>query len=309
MEQLTYQLGDRYCPQHPVQVVRAEHFLHLYDGTFQHVEGLCFDRNGDLYFVKIYTGDVMKIDMKTKQITKIYGNDDRYCASSVKIHKDGRLFVTALDLRGRNGGLFVMNADGSDFHCVLPGHNVDDLVFDSKGGYYMTIFDGKPTNRIGKVLYMSPDGTKLTSVVENLAGPNGIALSKDESILWVTETSSGNINRIVLGGHDNLSKIVYRVEGFYGPDTCSIDDDDNLYFACVHMGHVLVLNPRGFLIGKVLLPRMEEGYNLVSTCPMCRPGHKELYIISCDDEHEDVGANIFRVGSFAPGNSVMYQYQ
>jgi hypothetical protein len=54
---------------------------------------------------------------------------------------------------------------------------------------------------------------------------------------------------------------------------------------------------------------MEEGRNLVSTCPMCRPGHKELYIIACDDEHEEEGANIFRVGSFAPGNSAMYQYQ
>jgi len=316
MKTLDYLTGDRFCPTHTIQTVEAEFFAQVNTEKRKHLEGICFDRNGDAYFTTIYNGSIMKLDIKTKKLTRIF-QDPTMQPCAIKIHKDGRLFICSAhwpsayaptsQRPGKKGGLFVINPDGSDFAPILQGWCIDDIVFDSKGGIYFTHYIGDLFNPIGGVYYLEPDLLTVTPVLENMRAPNGVALSKDENILWVTETVTGNIIRHDLSnmGHTCM---VYHLDGYCGCDSCSIDDDDNLYVAHLYAGRVVVLNPNGFPIAQILLPERDQGHCLHVTHPMVAPGRKELYITGADDNGEN-GSWIFRAPSFAAGNTNAYQFK
>ena len=42
---------------------------------------------------------------------------------------------------------------------------------------------------IGGVYYVSPDLKTITPLLEHLLSPNGVALSKDEKVVWITESN------------------------------------------------------------------------------------------------------------------------
>ncbi|VED78839.1 lactonase drp35 [Staphylococcus aureus] len=75
---------------------------------------------------------------------------------------------------------------------------IDDMVFDSKGGFYFTDFRGYSTNPLGGVYYVTPDFKTVTPIIQNISVANGIALSTDEKVLWVTETTANRLHRIAL---------------------------------------------------------------------------------------------------------------
>jgi len=309
---LHYLPGDRYCPHHELQTVTAVLFVQIDPTQHVHLEGLAFDRKGDMYCTNIYDGILFKIDMKTKQVSEFYNFEEKgFSPVAIKFHKDGRIFVCGTDMQseplGVHGGIYILDADGSNPEKIIDHWNVDDMVFDSNGGFYFTSYLGNPQTREGSVQYVSPDYSTLTPVVEGLAAPNGIALSSDGTILWVTETAAGYLHRINLERpfHNTTP---YKFEGFYGPDSCEIDADDNLYVAMARQGRVLIFNPYGFLIGQVITPGCEDGKLLGTTHATVRPGEKMLYFTAHDVTH-DCGANILCVGSYSEGNKTGFQFQ
>ncbi len=318
MQELNYLPGDRFFPNHPIQSAEAEPFVQVGEKNKPpYLEGICFDRTGDYaYFTAIFEHAIMRMDMKTGELAQIYKNDSLFPAA-VKVHKDGRLFIcgvswpaawdpTTKGPGGRLGGIFSINPDGTGFETILSGWCVDDLVFDSKGGFYFTHFIGNLEEAVGGIYYLEPDMITLHRVYSKLRTPNGLALSKDEKILWVTETVTGNVIRFDLtnAGH---SIIVYHMEGGNGCDSCSIDDDDNLYVAHLYGGRIVVLNPVGVAIGQITMPGREEGHFLHTTHAMVAPGKKELYITATDET--GLGSIIFKGPSFAVGNTAAYQFQ
>ena len=301
-QQLNYLPGDLHCPEHMLQSVEARHFCRIVEGPHHHVEGLCFDRNGDLYFACIFDGSIRKINMQTKELQMVYRNAE-WAPTAVKIHRDGRLFITSI--RGKMG-IYAMESDGSNVTPIVPGWCVDDMVFDSKGGFYFTHYVGNVINPTGGVYYVDPAVKSITPILQKLAGPNGVALSTNEEILWITETGGGKLYRLDLV-HPSHCSVPYRFTGFLGPDSCSIDEDDNLYVAMVLQGQVMVFNRYGYPIARITLPGRGAGRNLHSSHPMVRPDAKELYIISGDDNFDD-GSNIWVAPSFAKGNKKSYQF-
>lgn len=308
---LNYRPGDRACPMEGPQVITAEPFVQIAPGRSVHLEGVCFDRNGDLYVSNIYEAAVMKVDMKTREVTKFAEvADKRFSLAAIKIHRDGRFFLCGVDMKsnppGEHGGVIVLDPDGSNPRKIVSGMNIDDMVFDSRGGFYFTNYVGTCDDPVGTVEYMEPDLKEYHTVISGLAAPNGVALSTDGKILWVTTTHAGELWRIPLKDRFNTT-IPYRFEGFLGPDSCSVDADDNLYVAMARQGQVLVFNPRGFLIAKIFTPHRAEGNQLGTTHPMVHPYRRELYI-SAHDLTGDAGANILCCGSFAKGNTNAYQF-
>src|SRR5699024_807696 len=102
----------------------------------------------------------------------------------------------------RSGGVFAVNAEGKAEETIVSDidteYCVDDLVFDSKGGFYFTDFRGYSTNLKGGVYYVAPAYKSITPVLQNLAVANAVALSTDEKTLWVTETNANRLHRIDL---------------------------------------------------------------------------------------------------------------
>jgi Gluconolactonase len=145
-----------------------------------------------------------------------------------------------------------------------------------------------------------------------MSGPNGIALSVNERVLWVTETNANRLHLIELED-DGISVppfgtcVPYRFTGYLGPDSCCIDSDDNLYVAMYNQGRVMVFNRHGFPIGQILIPGRERGHNLRTTHPMFIPGTDDL-LICTNDWTQGEGSQIFCAKGFAKAHKG-YQFK
>jgi len=312
LTELSYRQGDRFAPIPPnerdLQTVEAELFCRIGDKPFsQHSEGLCFDRNGDLYYCIIGEGRIGKVDMKTGTSEEIYHNPSWH-PTSVRIHKNGTLYISVIN-QDMNGGVWTMNPDGTGVKQLIQRRAIDDLIFTEDGGFYYVEVDGNHHDRKGRIWYCDHDQQTVHVKFWNFRGCNGIAINKVGTHLWVTEWAGGELHKLAVDPGPTVtqsSSVVYHFTGASGPDSCSIDDDDNVYVAMQGQGRVLIFNGNGMPIGQILLPGRDEGKNLCCSSVMVRPGCNEAYITTCDDT--GAGPAIFRAGSFAPGNTKMFQF-
>ncbi len=309
---LNYKHGDRCVPipysERELQSVVAKPFVKVSDKQSD-LEGVCFDKTGrTMYFVNCPENHVCSLNMETKQI-KVLCEVNKYAPgtwiASVKVHKDGRLFVPYFTLDHKDGGIFFINPDRSGFTQVeaAKGLVADDISFDSKGGMYITDMSGLPTELTGTVAYIPADGNKCHTVIRNLAAPNGIALSSDEKVLWVTDTLTGNIIRNELTENGEIlpfcQTVVYCVKGHCGPDSIELDEDGNVYNAIYPQGRVIVYNQNGYPIGQILMPGRDEGQLLSTTHATLRPNTREVYICT----NGTTGTWILRAGGFAKADA------
>lgn len=313
MEYLNYLKGDRYAipmQERGLQSTIAKPFKELPHDKRANMDGMCFDRELNMYFVSIGEGTIYKMDMSSLDLELVYRNTD-IRMTSLKIHKDGRLFVCCsgggVDPDQNSDRIFAITPDGHNYEDIITGYSVGDMVFDADGGFYFTEFKGTAPVPSGKVYYVTPDFKTVHPVVENLARPDGISLSTDGKILWIIESLTGHIYRAELTGLQRVSR-VYTIDGIYGPASCSVDIDDNLYVAVNGQGRILVLNKRGVPIGQILIDGREEGLNLWSTDIVVTPGTRLAYIIASGDNGNS-RSGIFWAGAFAEGNTSAYQFQ
>lgn len=318
IQKLSYNIEDKFAPipanEKALQTISAMPFIKASD-DFEQLEGLCFDREGNLYFVGVFTGHVFKVEMETKKISIIYTAPEGYSPAALKIHKDGRLFLACLGNFNDTGCVFAVQPDGSGFEMIVPpekGFLIDDLVFDSKGGFYFTDFKGYCSQLDGGIYYVSPDFQTITPVLKNMAVPNGIALTTNEEALWVTEMSQNRLLFIELA-EDGVTippfgtSVPYYFTGFDGPDSCCIDSEDNVYVAMYQQGRYLVFNKFGYPIGQILIPGREEGHMMRSTHPYLRPGTDEVYV--CANDYTNGGGSwIYVARGFAEAHK-SYQFQ
>ncbi|MFS2156690.1 SMP-30/gluconolactonase/LRE family protein [Pseudomonas sp. Pseusp122] len=281
--------------------ITARRWIKVSDGALQ-LEGPSFDRDGNLLLVEVFGGQVLKVDPQGRLSTLVPKN--ALGSAGLAIHKDGRLFVAGLGNFKDTGNLTAYKADGSGKQVIIPANSnylVDDLVFDSNGGFYFTDFKGTSTQPSGGVYYVPADGKRVVPILPNLAIANGIALSPDGKTLWVTEFATGLLHRIELKDATTIAPfgeaVVYRFNG-PSPDSMRVDQDGNLYVAMYSQGRVLVLNPNGLPIGQILIPGRENGHYLRSTSLAFKPETNEVYLVASDGDLGE-GSAIFKAQGFA----------
>ena len=152
---------------------------------------------------------------------------------------------------------------------------------------------------------MEPDLNSYRCVIDHMAKPNGVAISKDGKGLWITETDLGRLVWAPLPGTAGHTTVVYQFGGTVGPDSVSIDGEGNVYVALFRQGRFMIFNSFGYPIGQVLMPNRDKGHNLFTTHPMVHPDTNELYMIASDD-YGDEGSWIFKTETFAKGNDKAY---
>lgn len=297
MEKLTYKEEDEYVPIPPsergIQTITAEHFIDVpmddVKPGFNILEGLCFDRNGDLFLCNTPMGRIYKIDMKTKNINLLCTLPEKMMPSAIKIHKDGRLFVT---IAGSNAGglIAILSPEGELIDKIITGTGraIDDMVFDKDGGFYFSDLAGTMQNQSAGIFYVEPDLKTIHPVIgKGMIATNGIALDPEGKSLWVTEYGKGRLHHFALAEDkysilDSFSAIPYYFTGTEGPDSCCIDTDGNLYVAMCGQGRFLIFNKNAIPIGQILMPGREKGKMLKSTHPAIRPDTDEVYMCSGD---------------------------
>lgn len=146
----------------------------------------------------------------------------------------------------------VVKSDGSIWFT--------DPVFGILGNYEGRVAEPElPQN-----VYRIDGGTgALTVVAEALRGPNGLAFSPDESVLYVVE-SRASPNRLILaydmvaGGRGLAHPRTFIDAGPGTPDGFRVDVDGNLWcgwgMGSPELDGVVVYNSEGRLIGRIRLP-------------------------------------------------------
>ena len=266
------------------------------------LEGPSFDRQGNLFVTAIPNpGRVLKITPQ-KQVSVIFESKD-IDPNGTAFHKDGRLFVACL-----TGQLLAMNQDGSNVVAVKPTYQgrplkMNDLVFDAKGNIFISDWVGNVSDPAGGVYYVSPDGSMVKAVLQNLWAANGVSLSPGGMTLWVSETGRGTVIRVDFLP-DGVTPIpsrgvgyAYYSSGRSGPDSNKVDAKGNLYQAIMGQGRLIIFNNRGIPIANVLIPGRDQGENLSTSNLAFKPGTKEAYITVGGQG----GAWIFKFDALEPG--------
>jgi lactonase len=274
------------------------------------LEGPAFDRQGSLFVCDASEGRVLRLSAD-KRLSTFVSLDLK--PGGLAIHKDGRLFIAALDIPRGTGAVFEVRPDGSGLQTVVPpeaGYMPNDLVFDAKGGLYFTDFRGTSTDPRGGIYYVPPTSSTIMPVLQSIAKANGVALSPDGKVLWATEFGRNQLHRIELADATTPMPLGTAVPYHFigtAPDSMRTDADGNVYVAIYGQGRVLVFSRIGIPIGQVLLPGREGGHNLLATNTALRPGTNELFIVASDGDSGQ-GATIFRAEAFAAAPS-LYSHQ
>jgi gluconolactonase len=141
----------------------------------------------------------------------------------------------------------------------------NDIVFDPFGGFYFTD-SGKSRERerdYGGIYYAMADGSRISEVAFPMWSPNGIGLSADSNVLYVSETESGRlwafdiIEPGVFEKHPSTAhggRLVTGLPGFQKFDGLALDEEGFVYVTTPVTGAITVIGPDGSLIEQQFVP-------------------------------------------------------
>jgi len=224
--------------------------------TPSYSEGPVIDEFGNIYVTQPRRGPIIKITPEGD--TSTWANLES--PNGQKILPDGSHLVCEvslnailkLDTTGK-----VLKQDAStcgDYPLRLP----NDLTLDNNGGYYFTDSGDEENYKLlngeGRICYVDSEGTSHF-VIDCEGMPNGIALSNDDSILFVATSFRNEILSYVIKAPGEVeppevfTKLPVQEDGKWsGPDGILVNDDGKLYVAQFGAGKVFELNPKGHLV-------------------------------------------------------------
>jgi lactonase len=250
------------------------------------LEGPAFDNYGNLFFTDKLQHRLYRATTTDRTLSVFYV-DQKYTPNSIKIHRDGRLFVCCLF----EHKVLALTPDGS-FNKVIDLTSdrgplfPNDMVFDAEGNFFFSAFNKYlPT---GGVYRVPAGGTAVDlkfadAIASRLKDPNGISLSPAGRYLWVGEGDTRIELRFELtpDGQSALSDLQYRMPGNIPgmPDSNQVDSAGNVYQAMSGGGCVAVLNGDNTLIAQVVLASDQERAQYLGTSNVAfQPGSNQGFI-------------------------------
>ncbi len=235
----------------------------------QFTEGPACNAKGEVYFNDIPASKGYKIGLDGKTTVFLQDTDK---ANGQAFGRDGRLFAVATKV----DQVLVYDAEGRP-STYATGIRGNDLVVGFDGGMYITQpgRGGEPS----LVWYVSPKGDARV-VDKGLKSANGIALSPDQSLLYVADYSSHWVYSFQIAPDGSLLN-KQRFYHLHAPDTAEdagldgmkVDRDGRLYVAtrmgiqvCDQAGRVnaIIPTPNGKVAN--LCFGGEDLHTLFATC-------------------------------------------
>lgn len=154
---------------------------------FAFTEGPTPDGAGGIWFTDINRSNIHRFDIATGMTT--LESDNSGGANGLLFDSTGRLLVAegfSQRLTRIDGDAVEVLADSwNDAKLNSP----NDIALDSNGGIYFTDPAYFQDVQAEGVYYVSPEGN-VSQVISGLSRPNGIALSPDETTLYVAEPTA-----------------------------------------------------------------------------------------------------------------------
>ncbi len=186
-------------------------------------DGPIAGENGSLLFANQDASNVMQLDPATALAQIIHDNTNT--GGAVSRSKNGALF---LGMRGMHTGImqleperkvFADTLNGESFDCA--GGVVNDISADSKGGVYIAVSGGG-------VFYADKNGV-ITQYGTAVSGANGIILSPEEDVLYVTNGPALVAFDVLADGALANQRDFATLSG--GGDGSAVDSEGRIYVA------------------------------------------------------------------------------
>jgi len=151
---------------------------------YQLSEGAAVNAKGEFFFTDIPAGKTYRLDANGKPIEYIA---DSRKANGQAFGPDGRLYACATATKQILAYNLPAGSETTSPPAIVIADDIaaNDLVVAHNGNVYAT----NPGTGQNKVWLIKPDGTKL-EVDTGLRFPNGIALSPDQTLLYVADYAS-----------------------------------------------------------------------------------------------------------------------
>lgn len=244
------------------------------------IEGPSFDRYGNLYFVDIPFGRILKADPHG-YITQIAEYDGQ--PNGLKIHSDGRIFIAdfqngILQLDPKTGEL-----SGALKDCDSEGFKgCNDLHFAPDGSLYFT--DQGQTglhDPTGRVYRWKPETGELNCLIDSVPSPNGLVLDVNSHVLYVAVTRANAVWRLPLSESGRVNKAGLFLQfngGRAGPDGLALTAQNGVVVCQTGMGLVWVHDQLGRPLAVVRSPKGLGTTN----CAFGGEGLRTLFITESD---------------------------
>lgn len=225
------------------------------------LEGPAFAPDGVFYFTDIPGGRIFRVD-EAREV-HLHVEYDGW-PNGLKITATGRFLVADHRL-----GLVEIEADGTP-RVLAEGYRgerfrgLNDLTVGGDGWVYFTDQGQSGLQEPSGSVYRYHLPThRLERVLTGIPSPNGLALARDETALFVTVTRANAVWRLPFVMDGGVSKVgtFLNLSGGGGPDGLAVDQEDGLVVAQPGLG-VLRFDALGMLTHFVEIPRGSSASNI-----------------------------------------------
>ncbi|MED6119503.1 hypothetical protein PIB30_012410 [Stylosanthes scabra] len=244
--------------------------IKLGEGILKDPEDVCFDKEGTLYSA---TRDGWIKRLPRNGDWENWKHIDSNTLLGITASKHGGLIVCD----AAKGLLKVTEEDG--FAVLVNGSQAnfaDDVIEASDGSIYFSdatkkhglhdvhldLLEARPH---GQLLKYNPTSNQLSVVLDNLHFANGVALSKDEDFLLVTETWKSRVVRHWLKGANKGKTDIFIENLPGGPDNINLAPDGSFWIALVSLTNEGLEILHKYKVTKHLLASFPRLYELTSS--------------------------------------------
>jgi len=229
--------------------------------------------HGDrLYFSDWSAGEVIAVDLAGRSEVVAHVTSLPLCTAWLP---DGRLVIVS----SPDGRLLRREPDGSLVtHADLGQPGWNDIVVDGRGNIYVNRAGFNPTAgeefQPGFVFLAGADGS-VRQVADDIAFPNGMAVTADNSTLIVADSYRHNLMAFDIGGDGSLSnRRIWAHVGEGVPDGICTDEQNAVWYADVPNQRCVRVAEGGMVLQTVELDR--GGF----ACALGGPGRTTLFIVA-----------------------------
>ena len=211
-------------------------------------EGPCFDKNGNVWLVEKEAGNLIIVENGIATRFEVDGAPNGIAIDSnnlVWFCDSKQNSIRTFDLTTKTTNTIVDQIEGK------PLKMPNDLTFNKQGDLLFTCPGDNLDDNTGYICHLKTDKT-LSIIYKGMFYPNGLALNKEQTALFVAETGKHKIWKFDWDGTKLANKILFaETGGPIGPDGIAFDEDGDLYVAVYGSGMVKSWDKNGVLKNQI----------------------------------------------------------